>query len=76
MHASDNSASDSRGIHRDFTRCLIGIAGFVRIGALLISAGTGVIALSQWSARRIERYLPLVIAVVLFGLALALPKGL
>jgi hypothetical protein len=55
---------------------LIGIAGFVRIGALLISAGTGVIALSQWSARRIERYLPLVIAVVLFGLALALPKGL
>lgn len=55
---------------------LIGIAGFVRIGALLISAGTGVIALSQWSARRIERYLPLVIAIVLFGLALALPKGL
>jgi hypothetical protein len=55
---------------------LIGIAGFVRIGALLISVGTGVIALSQWSTRRIERYLPLVIAVVLFGLALALPKGL
>jgi hypothetical protein len=55
---------------------LIGIAGFVRIGALLISAGTGVIALSHWSARRIERYLPLVIAIVLFGLALALPKGL
>ena len=55
---------------------LIGIAGFVRIGALLISAGTGVIALSQWSSRRIERYLPLVIAIVLFGLALALPKGL
>ena len=55
---------------------LIGIAGFVRIGALLISAGTGVIALSQWSSRRIERYLPLLIAIVLFGLALALPKGL
>jgi len=55
---------------------LIGIAGFVRIGALLISGGTGVIALSQWSGRRIERYLPLFIAIVLFGLALALPKGL
>ena len=55
---------------------LIGIAGFVRIGALLISGGTGVIALSQWSGRRIERYLPLLIAIVLFGLALALPKGL
>ncbi|MEY3795244.1 MAG: hypothetical protein RLZZ311_618 [Actinomycetota bacterium] len=55
---------------------LIGIAGFVRTGALLVSAGTGVIALSQWNQRRIERYLPLVIAIVLFGLAIALPKGL
>jgi hypothetical protein len=55
---------------------LFGIAGFVRIGALLIAGGTGVIALSQWSGRRIERYLPLFIAIVLFGLALALPKGL
>jgi hypothetical protein len=55
---------------------IIGIAGFVRIGALLISGGTGVIALSHWSGRRIERYLPLFIAIVLFGLALALPKGL
>lgn len=55
---------------------LLGIAGFVRIGALLIAGGTGVIALSQWSGRRIERYLPLFIAIVLFGLALALPKGL
>jgi len=34
---------------------LIGIAGFVRTGALLVSAGTGVIALSQWNKRRIER---------------------
>ena len=55
---------------------LIGIAGFVRTGALLVSAGTGVIALSQWNKRRIERYLPFVIAIVLFGLAIALPKGL
>jgi hypothetical protein len=53
-----------------------GIAGFVRTGALLISAGTGVIALSQWKQRRFERYLPLAIAIVLFGLAIALPKGL
>lgn len=55
---------------------LIGIAGFVRTGALLISAGTGVIALSQWNSRSFERYLPLAIAVVLFGLAIALPNGL
>jgi hypothetical protein len=55
---------------------LLGIAGFVRTGALLISSGTGVISLSQWNKRRIERYLPLAIAIVLFGLAIALPKGL
>jgi hypothetical protein len=55
---------------------LAGIVGFVRTGALLISLGTGAIALAQWGKRRFERYLPLAIAVVLFGLAIALPKGL
>ena len=55
---------------------LAGILGFVRSGALLISLGTGAIALAQWGKRRFERYLPLAIAVVLFGLAIALPKGL
>jgi hypothetical protein len=53
-----------------------GITGVVRSGALLISLGTGIIALAQWEKRRFERYLPLAIAVVLFGLAIALPKGL
>jgi hypothetical protein len=55
---------------------ILGIAGFVRSGALVISAGTAVIALAQWKQRKIERYLPLAIALVLFGLAIALPKGL
>jgi hypothetical protein len=55
---------------------ILGVAGFVRTGALLIAAGTGVISLSQWHKRRIERYLPLTIALVLFGLTIALPKGL
>jgi len=55
---------------------LFGIAGFVRTAALLVSAGTGVIALSQWGSRSFERYLPLAIAVVLFGLAITLPNGL
>ena len=55
---------------------LAGTLGFVRTGALLISFGTGAIALAQWGKRRFERYLPLAIAVVLFGLAIALPKGL
>ncbi len=55
---------------------ILGVAGFVRSGALVISAGTAVIALAQWNQRKIERYLPLAIALVLFGLAIALPKGL
>jgi hypothetical protein len=55
---------------------LAGILSFVRTGALLISLGTGAIALAQWGKRRFERYLPLAIAVVLFGLAIALPRGL
>ena len=55
---------------------ILGVAGFVRSGALAISAGTAVIALAQWNQRKIERYLPLAIALLLFGLAIALPKGL
>ncbi|CAB4530442.1 unannotated protein [freshwater metagenome] len=55
---------------------VVGIASFVRTGALLIAAGTAVISLAQSGKGRFERYLPLAIAVVLFGLAIALPKGL
>ena len=60
---------------------LVGAIGFVRSGALMIAAGSGVIALSRWSEieprrRIIECYFPLAIAVTLFLLALALPKGL
>ena len=55
---------------------VIGIASFVRTGALLIATGTAVVSLAQSGKGRFERYLPLTIAVVLFGLAIALPKGL
>jgi hypothetical protein len=55
---------------------IAGVFGFVRLGALVIAAGTGVIALAQWKQRKFERYWPLIIALVLFGLAIALPKGL
>jgi hypothetical protein len=60
---------------------LIGAFAFVRSGALMIAAGTALIALarrSQISRQRriIESYFPLAIAVTLFTLALALPKGL
>ena len=55
---------------------IFGVCGLVLTGAILIAVGTGVIALSHWEKRRIERYLPLAIAIVLLGLAIALPKGL
>lgn len=55
---------------------LMGALSFVRIGSLIISAGTFVIALTQWNQRKFERYFPLLIALALFGLAIALPKGL
>ena len=55
---------------------VLGIAGIVRTGSLFIAAGTGVISIAAQGKRRFERYLPLAIAVALFALALALPKGL
>jgi hypothetical protein len=55
---------------------VMGVASFVRTGALLIAVGTAVISLARSGKGRFERYLPLTIAVVLFGLAIALPKGL
>ena len=55
---------------------LIGIASYVRISALVIAIGTGLIALDNRSSRKIEMYLPLAIAIALFALALALPRGL
>ena len=55
---------------------IVGTLSFVRIGSLIISTGTFLIALAQWNQRKFERYLPLLIAVALFGLAIALPKGL
>jgi hypothetical protein len=55
---------------------VMGVVSFVRTGALLIAVGTAVISLARSGKGRFERYLPLAIAVVLFGLAIALPKGL
>jgi hypothetical protein len=55
---------------------VLGAAGIVRTGSLFIAVGTGVIAVAATGKRRFERYLPLAIAVALFLLALALPKGL
>jgi hypothetical protein len=54
---------------------VLGASGIVRGGSLLIAAGTLGIALKSRNFRRIEFYLPVVIAIALFVLAIALPRG-
>ena len=53
----------------------LGVAGIVRGGSLFISIGTAAIALKSRDVRRVEFYLPLAIAIALFALAIALPRG-
>jgi hypothetical protein len=54
---------------------VLGASGIVRGGSLFIAAGTLGIALKSRNFRRIEFYLPVVIAIALFALAIALPRG-
>ena len=54
---------------------VLGILGAVRGGSLFIAAGTAGIALKSRDFRRIEFYLPLALAIALFVLAIALPRG-
>lgn len=54
---------------------LLGIMGIVRIGSMAIALGSVGVALSRASKRRIERYVPIIIAFLLFALAIALPHG-
>lgn len=62
-----------------YTSVLIGVVlgatGVVRGGSLFIAAGTAGIALNSRHSRRIEFYLPFAIAIALFVLAIALPRG-
>ena len=57
------------------TGVVLGVLGFVRAGSLFIAGGTAGIALKLRDFRRIEFYLPLAIAIALFALAIALPRG-
>ena len=54
---------------------VLGASGIVRGGSLFIAASTLGIALKSRNFRRIEFYLPVVIAIALFVLAIALPRG-
>ena len=57
------------------TGVVLGVLGAVRGGSLFIAAGTAGIVLKSRDFRRIEFYLPLAIAIALFALAIALPRG-
>lgn len=54
---------------------VLGVLGLVRGGSLFIAVGTMGVALKSRDFRRIEFYLPLAIAIALFVLAIALPRG-
>ncbi|MEI7697461.1 MAG: hypothetical protein WCJ16_04910 [Actinomycetes bacterium] len=53
----------------------LGIGGIVRGGSLFIAAGTAGVALKGRNLRKFDFYFPLVIAIALFALAVALPHG-
>ncbi len=53
----------------------LGMGGIVRGGSLFIAVGTAGIALRARHSRKFDFYFPLVIAIALFALALALPRG-
>ena len=53
----------------------LGIGGIVRGGSLFIAVGTAGVALKARHLRKFDFYFPLVIAIALFALAVALPRG-
>ena len=54
---------------------VLGASGVVRGGSLFIAVGTAGVALKSRNFRSVQFYLPLMIAVALFALAIALPRG-
>lgn len=53
----------------------LGIFGIVRGGSLFIAAGTAGIAIKARHQRKFDFYFPMLIAIALFALAIALPRG-
>jgi hypothetical protein len=53
----------------------LGAIGIVRGGSLFIALGTAGIALKSRNFRTLEFYIPLAIAIALFVVAIALPRG-
>lgn len=53
----------------------LGIFGIVRGGSLFIAVGTAGIAIKARHHRKFDFYFPLLLAIALFALAIALPRG-
>jgi hypothetical protein len=53
----------------------LGIFGVVRGGSLFIAVGTAGIAIKARHQRKFDFYFPMLIAIALFTLAIALPRG-
>lgn len=53
----------------------LGVFGFVQVGLICIAAGTAAVSLATKATGRVERYLPLTLALGLFALALSLPSA-
>lgn len=58
---------------------IIGVTGAVRSGSIILSLGAAVFVLAQYSQlkvkRNIELVLPILICILLFGLAISLPNA-
>jgi len=60
-------------------RLVIGMTGAVRTGSIILSLGASIIVIARYSQlkikRNIELFLPLMICIMLFVLALTLPNA-
>jgi len=58
---------------------IIGISGAVRTGSIILSLGASAISLARYSQQKVKRnielILPIMICIMLFGLALSLPNA-
>jgi hypothetical protein len=53
----------------------LGILGAVQVGSIFVAIGTAGVGISTPRVSTVGRFLPLAIALALFALALALPRG-
>lgn len=57
------------------TGIVLGALGSVQVGLVCIASGTAAVSLAAKAIGRVERYLPLALALGLFALAISLPSG-